>query len=418
MPLKLKKNITPMELFLMVSGFGILGFFVAIVPQYGTESFQWLVIEHNWNFQFADYYRPVIIAKDLSEVYTNGVNIPYPPLSFLIFHLLWRLGPNDVEILWQEWQRYEGYQYNLLTLLMLTIITAVLMAMLIKKLLSDYKDSQVCIFSLLILFSAPFYQGVIERGNMVFMCLVLLLFFAYFKDSENKVMRELSLIFIAIAVGIKIYPAVFGILYLKERRWNEVCRLIVYGMIFFFLPFLFTGGIEGFLGFLDRLEWVNKKGTSTRMWTSIQCFLNAACDYLGLKWNTRLVGKIMELLFAVVLMIMALVDHKRWKSILYLCGIMTVCTARTFRYNAIFMLIPLLIFLAENKSRTENQKIDYLYAFLFATSFTIPIWGIKREADFFIFFPFYLILLISILETTACFVTERRLLFTERKKKK
>lgn len=403
-----KKRISPMGLFLLVSAAGIFAFFIVMVPRYGTEAFRWLVMEHNWNFQFADYYRPVIVSEDLSEVYTNGVNMPYPPLSFLIFHLLWKLGPTEAAISWKEWPKYEAYQYNSLTFLMLTIITAVLMSKLIRRILTDYRSSQVCIFTLLILLSAPFYQGVIERGNMAFLCLVLLLFSVCFRNSENGVMRELSLIFIAVAAGIKIYPAVFGLLYLKEKRWKEACRLIGYGLAFFFIPFFITGGLSGVSSFLGRLKWFSEREL-VGSWTSIRAFLTSSCDYLGLNWNVGLIGKALENLFAVLAIIMTFAEPKDWKRALYLCGIMAVYSARTFRYNAIFMLIPLLLFLAENGSETKRRKIDYIYAFLFATSFSIPVWAINREVDFAIFFPIYLILLLGILETTACFIKEHLL---------
>lgn len=397
-----KKVVSPINLFLMVSGFGILFFFLVMLPKHGTEAYRWLVIEHNWNFQFGDYYRPVLVARELDTVYTNGVNIPYSPLSFLLFHLLWKISPQNTDIPWDKWPAYEMYQYSLLIFLMMIVITVVLMAVIIKRCLPDYTDGQTNLFLLLILLSAPFFQGVIERGNLAFLCLVLLLFAACFKDSESKIMRELSLICIAIAAGIKIYPAVFGLLYLKEKRWKEALRLITYGFLFFFLPFLLTGGLSGFLGFLTRIKKLNAN-FDAKLWTSIRCFLAASCDYLGLAWNLKVAGRVSEIAFALVSIGMAFIDKRGWKSILYLCGIMTLYGPRTFRYNAIFMLIPLVFFLAECARKAKVQKTDYIYALLFALSFTIPVWAINREVDFAVFFPLYLTLLVGVIETLVDF---------------
>jgi len=404
---KLKKSISPMNLFLIISGFGILGFFIIVVPKYGEEAFRWLVMEHNYNFQFGDYYRPVMVAENLETVYTNKINIPYPPLAFLIFHWLWKIGAKNADFSWTEWQKYEAYQYNLLLLFMLMLITIVLMTMVAKKILSNYTDLQSGAFLVFILCSAPFYQGVIERGNIVLMALALLLFAVLYRNSENKVVREFSLIFIALAAGLKIYPAVFGLLYLKDKRWAESVRLIMYGMIFFFLPFLFTGGIPGILGFFARMKKLSGNYT-VGLWTSIRCFMASAYDYLNLNWNIQFVSKALEIFFALVSIMMFFIEKREWKSILYLCGIMTLCTPRSFRYNSIFMIIPILLLFAENKKNVCGRKIDLLYSALFASSFTIPIWLFHREVDFGIFFPIYLILLIGFFETIYAFLTNNK----------
>jgi hypothetical protein len=45
--------------------------------------------------------------------------------------------------------------------------------------------------------------------------------------------------------GIKLTPAVLGILLLYNKQWKEVVCIIIYGCIFFFLPFLlFEGGFS------------------------------------------------------------------------------------------------------------------------------------------------------------------------------
>lgn len=401
--LQQRRRISPMGLFLMVSWFGIVLFFAVLVPKYDTQAYRWLVIEHNWDFQFGDYYRPVLVAKDLDTVYTNGINIPYSPLSFLLCHFIWKLGPKDVTIPMEKWTMYEMHNYSALIFLMATLIVAILMVQIMRKCLSGYSGVHTCGFSFAILLSAPFFQGVIERGNLAFLCLVLLLFSACFKDSESKIMRELSLICIAIAAGIKLYPAMFGLLYLKEKRWKEAFRLVIYGVLFFFLPFLFTGGMPGFLGFWARIKKLNAN-YDAKLWTSIRCFMAASCDYLGLDWNLRIVGMVTEIIFMFISIAMVFIEEKNWKCLLYLCGIMTLYGPRTFRYNAIFMAIPLVFFLSACEKKENMQKLDYIYSFLFASSFTIPVWAINREVDFAIFSPFYLILLIGIIETLAHFI--------------
>ncbi|MBQ9783212.1 MAG: DUF2029 domain-containing protein [Clostridia bacterium] len=49
---------------------------------------------------------------------------------------------------------------------------------------------------------------------------------------------------IAVAAGIKLYPAIFGLLYVKEKRWSETLRLIAYGVLFFVVSFAFLADLE------------------------------------------------------------------------------------------------------------------------------------------------------------------------------
>ena len=58
---------------------------------------------------------------------------------------------------------------------------------------------------------------------------------------RGKAEKEAALLFIAFADGLKLYPAILGVLYLAEKRYREAGRLVVYGVVLFFLPFGFLG---------------------------------------------------------------------------------------------------------------------------------------------------------------------------------
>ena len=70
-------------------------------------------------------------------------------------------------------------------------------------------------------------------------------------QSDNKIIRYLSYISLGIATGIKIFPAIFSILIIKERKWKEFgyCFIIVVAILF--LPFLLTDGTP--LSLLDTI---------------------------------------------------------------------------------------------------------------------------------------------------------------------
>ena len=67
------------------------------------------------------------------------------------------------------------------------------------------------------------------------------MFALYLKDRSSAASREAALILIAMAAGIKLYPAIIGVIYLREKRFKEAIRLVIYGLIIFLVPFAFCG---------------------------------------------------------------------------------------------------------------------------------------------------------------------------------
>lgn len=74
------------------------------------------------------------------------------------------------------------------------------------------------------------------------MTIFFIIFYIFNYDSENKVRRELALISLALAASFKLTPAVLGILLIYNKQWKEVVRVIIYGLIFGIVPFLFFHG--------------------------------------------------------------------------------------------------------------------------------------------------------------------------------
>lgn len=126
------------------------------------------------------------------------------------------------------------------------------------------------VFTISMLFTVPFlYQY--ERGNIIFLALCFTMLFFLWKDSENRILRELSFFSLAGAAGLKIYPAVFGLLLVREKRYKEAVRLMIYGLISFFLPFLCFGS---FLGNIKKM--ISNMKTVTAEFASVRvgCQLN------------------------------------------------------------------------------------------------------------------------------------------------
>lgn len=118
-------------------------------------------------------------------------------------------------------------------------VSAILLYYCTSKYLTSHSQEFKLFFCIIIFFSNILLFNVIERGGLTLYISIFLLLSLHLKDTNSKYKRELALIFIAIAAGIKIYPAIFGLIYIIEKRYKEAARLVIYGLISFFYPSYF-----------------------------------------------------------------------------------------------------------------------------------------------------------------------------------
>ena len=225
---------------------------------------------------------------------------------------------------------------------------------------------------LCIMFSSPFiYQ--FERANIIFIALMLLLTYLLLKDSDNKIAREISLICLALAACIKIYPAVFGLLLLKEKRWKESIRVVIYGLIFFFVPFAFMGGFCKIPNFLEALlmspdnsdphtyGFGNKLNFTNTIMAVHTFFVNRGkISYADAQNKAHYISLVLTIGSA----IMAYFSKEKWKTYALLTGIMVGFPAFSFMYCSVFICIPLVAFIMQKREKIRKMDIVYIITFL------------------------------------------------------
>ena len=89
--------------------------------------------------------------------------------------------------------------------------------------------------------SFPFLY-LFERGNILLLTFVLVLIFLVFGDSPSRTRRELALLALAAAAALKLYPAIFALFLLRDKRYRELGRVILYFLLLSVLPTFFFGG--------------------------------------------------------------------------------------------------------------------------------------------------------------------------------
>ena len=387
------KRIDPFHLFLIISYAGILGFLITLLVT-GGRTASWLAMENDFDFYLTDHFRHIAFASDMKHFYFNTLDATFPPFAYLVYYLLYRINPSSWTVF--EWKECRDYQYNQLVYLILTILSVLILQFLINSLLPKYKNADKLLLAGAIVLSAPMMAGALERGNVSFFTALLLLAALLLRDSDKAWQRECALFLIAAASGFKLYPAVFGVIYLAEKRYKETIRLVIYGLIVFFVPFIFCGGFAGLIQYLKILFFFENQGY--RSFTNIRNYLLSFSDLLGQYENSAYFVKyfkIIENLYLIICVISVFRAKELWKRTLYVAGIMAIYVPFSYRYTSVYMLIPLIMYL-----RTDKEKQRIIYAILFALIFTIPVYGLITgwAADFFIFTPIYVMMIVSLCE--------------------
>ena len=185
-------------------------------------------------------------------------------------------------------------------------------------------------------------------------------------NSENKIIREISYICLALSASLKIYPAVFGILLLIDKRWKDAVRTAIYGIIAFFLPFWFFDGINSLRSFISNLT----SGSETTNYdkTGISARIDLSTNISVVKWVFGKDGATPSPLQPALLVIICIVAiagcflfREKWKKFLCLTVIMITVPSFCFEYCACFYIIPFVYFMQESR----KSITDYLYAFAF-----------------------------------------------------
>lgn len=408
-------KITPQIAFYIVALAGILGFLLYAFIVQDTSTFDWLVMEHNGNWEFADYFAHVFFGKDLLKTYNSfDVDPCFPPLAYLFYHFMYCINPAGEAAAGRA--DVMNYSYNMFLFLVYTVISAVLFTYAIQFYMQSHlklqsgnelkslqgKTGHSMLLTITILLSAPFFGSAIERGNAVFPVCALLLLALAFKDSENKVLKELALILIAIAANFKLYPAILGLLYLKEKRYKEAFRLVLYGGLLFVLPFVFFGGIEGIKDYLVIMYLM--EGRSIERLTTVRgvvtsLFMSVGGE--GMKWTGHAVGRVVENIYLVLALAGFWVSRNRWKSLLLLVSPMVIYVSSAYRYTTIYLFLALICFLCMLQNDTNKTVMNYIYSILFGLIFTIPVWAMGHELENFMYLIVYILIILAMVDVAA-----------------
>lgn len=304
----------------------------------------------------------------------------YPPLIYVICSLLTCLLPETilqeigVNSAYDNWPSASIHPaVHMLSVAFFVCATYVL-AKLVHKAVSNKNIKYKKLVVWTVFTSVP-YIFTIERGNVVIWAVVALLYYCCHYASHNKTERFAAYICLAVAVSLKLYPVVFGILILQGKDGiKRAVECILVGITVLFLPFAFTGGVPSFQLMLSNLFGHIEKTSDNlalRHKIGIISTLKFVDTFTDISTNAPdLYAQLQKFLPIIVIVIGAVgacIIKPLWKKCLILTIAIILFPNFSLQYNLLYLVVPLTLFLRED--RKAAKKIDFLYAVMFALCF-------------------------------------------------
>ena len=307
------------------------------------------------NGTYMDFISLLIpISNGINPYYNNG---NYPALAYLIIKFFALIIPRESPYIWTVGEYFDSYQS-----LQAVIVSGVLFEMvplfisllvINKKLIKFENEDNKRMFNIFFVISAPI-AFTIERGNIIMWALLFTLIFIAYYDSDNKWARELSYISLAIAFAIKIYPAIFGILLLRKKRWFDSIRTALYGAALFVLPFAVFGFrycinfINGIIGTSTSNLGIGDVGYDISLKNIVRTFVML----FGI--DTGSFYRYLWVVIVVALLVVAIFNCSEHIANLAMTLLIIAVPPYSYFYTSIFLFIPFIYYI--NRYQMDDCK--------------------------------------------------------------
>ena len=247
---------------------------------------------------------------------------------------------------------------------------------------SNRVDNAICIFSISFL-TYPFLFAV-DRANSELYIFLLLCGFIFFYNASKNYIQLLSLLSLSLAIAMKVFPAIFLILLVKQKRWKEILMVIVGAILITFFSLLcFQGSIlENIYAMKRNQDNISKTYLIAQtaygsnlfgLLKVIIAFLvkitNLGVDFIDKKqlfmnW-VSMANKLYSLLSFTLLLLTSIYiiakEKKMWKIAALLVIAINFLIPLSGDYRLLSIFIPLAFFVNEEK----QSKYDLVYVILF-----------------------------------------------------
>lgn len=330
---------------------------------------------------FMDFFNVNDFVTDMNPYYVEGEpgeGSSYPPLALLLAKVFQLISGS------QETARATRLSVRgVISLFVYLGVFYVAAAFLFKSALkgSSLEKHRKALFAALC-FSAPMLF-LLDRGNYVFYAVLLTAVFFVYRNADKVWVRELSYLALAGAAGIKLYPAAFALILLKERKFSAFFRTALYSIALFILPFFcFYGGWHNIVWFWENM--VTFSGKPDVFYIAGDYYTNAYSYSLSVTMLVRVfyclffngnvlhqpaalpyVGYAFTAVFIVVCLVAVIRTDAVWKVAMLSAVLTVIVPDPSYFYGSAITVIPFIAFLLEE----DKKPKDFVWFALFFLQF-------------------------------------------------
>jgi hypothetical protein len=156
--------------------------------------------------------------------------------------------------------------------------------------------------------------------------------------------QQVGFLCLAMAAALKIFPAVFGILLLIDKRYRDTLILIIEGLLFAFLPFLWlNGGI-----------WKNVPLLLAALQAHAKAYAGGSIGITAPTIFCKVfISPVVAWGMAIVALILVCKQATEWKRVLLLTMILIMTSGQQEYYCLTFIFYPIVLFLNEKPQPTD-----------------------------------------------------------------
>lgn len=308
--------------------------------------------------KFTDFIGPVI----------NPDELIYPALASIILHFFHAIigAASDLNI--------ADSMISIMTYILYLVIELMLFAYAINMICCELKKEIVLLLSLILIMSYPCYSTAIMTGNMVFLTMIIMLIAMGLSKSDNNIKKEIGLVLIAVAAGLKILPAALGLEYIREKRYKEAKRLIIYGVVILFVPLL-----------------INKNYSFHTFYDGMFQHSGIMHSYGTIKYYSVVSGIIgkpilywaVNLFFIALFLTCMILAQKTYTSLALFCAFSLLIPGTAQPYYLVYMFLPIVFWFVDKEEGENQYKFGKIMDYIFAVCFIVVLWIPKIELMYF-----------------------------------
>ncbi len=214
----------------------------------------------------------------------------------------------------------------------------------------------------------------LERGNIVCICAMLSTAFLFGYDSDRPWVRAISVVCLALSFEIKLYPCLYGLILIDNKKYKEVTAAAALGLTIFFGSTIPFGGLKILPLYLKTLLTFGSgendaviyrygiRGVSEHF---SKYFLGRSLPHAGTVSPVLLLG------CSMILIIAFCAHSRRWQKLFSITLLMVLLQGESTDYTLCFFTPVLLLMIYDEGYLPKRLSVIHLYlTILFA--FIVP----------------------------------------------